>query len=106
MSATISLDKYSDLLSLQERINFTLKGLYESNKSIGRDKLGELLIDEVEKLVDTLNSEGYSFGRSSYGADINFENSEQSYSDGKEMGGGVTLNFTGFTCQVIWNSRD
>ena len=57
-------------------------------------------------MVEKINSEGYNFGCSSYGGDINYENSEQSYSDGKEMGTGVTLNFVGFSVQVTWQGTD
>jgi len=102
----VHLDKYSKLLLLQEAINLELKNLYEANKELGRDHLSALLVNEVEYLVDRLNSEGWKFGRCNYGGDINFENSEQSYSDGEEMGVGVILNFLGFSCQVTWEGKD
>ncbi len=106
MKDVIPLDKYSDLLLLQERINLVLKEAYEANKNHGREYLSTLLINEVEKLVDRLNSEGWNFGCCNYGGDVNFENSEQSYSDGNEMGEGVILDFSGFSCKVTWEGSD
>jgi hypothetical protein len=106
MEDTISSEKYSELLQLQEAINDDLKDLYETNKERGREHLSQLLINEIESLVDRLNSKGWNFGRCNYGGDINFENSEQSYSDGEEMGTGVILNFVGFSCQVTWEGKD
>ena len=106
MNDLVSLVRYSELLILQERVNQALKCVYETNRGSGREHLGELLVNEVERIVNKLNAEGWRFGRCSYGGDVNFENSEQIYSDGKEMGDGVILSFCGFSCQVSWAGKD
>jgi hypothetical protein len=97
---------YSEMLVLQKIINAELKFLYEKNKSAGREYLSEVLVSEVENIVDRLNENGGSFGRNDYRGDINFENSEQIYSNGKEMGVGVILHFRGFSVQVYWEGAD
>ncbi len=106
MKDVIPLEKYSQLLALQEKVNLELKELYEENEHLGREYLSSLLVNEIKKLVNRLNSNGWSFGRCSYGGDVNFENSEQTYSDGQEMGQGTILNFRGFSCQVSWEGAD
>jgi len=106
MKDIVSSERYSGLLQLQEAINSELKNLYEANKEHSRDHLSKLLVSEIESLVDRLNSKGWQFSRCNYGGDINFENSEQSFSDGEEMGTGVVLSFIGFSCQVAWEGKD
>lgn len=39
-------------------------------------------------------------------ATLTIENSEQTYSDGDEMGNGVILHFHGFSVQVSWEGFD
>ena len=56
----------------------------------------------VEELVERLNNSGYSFCRDDYAGDIDYERSEQTWSDGDEMGEGVVLTFKGVACKVEW----
>jgi hypothetical protein len=57
MDDVISLNKYSKLLILQEKINLALKEIYVANKELGRDHLSTLLVNEIAKLVERLNAE-------------------------------------------------
>ena len=106
MEDKVSLERYSEMLILQEKINKELQGLFEDNKHKGREYLSSLLVNSVDAIVKRINSEGGSFGPCSYGGDIDFENSEQSWSDGKTQGEGVILDFVGFSCQVTWKGSD
>lgn len=106
MKDIVSLDKYSKMLLLQNEINAELQALFEANKLRGREHLASLLVNSIEVLVDRLNADGENFGRCSYGGDVDFENSEQTWSDGNTMGEGVILNFIGFSCQVTWEGTD
>ena len=47
--------------------------------------MASILVNKVEEMIDTLNAEGYDFGRCDYSGDINYENSEQTFSDGSSM---------------------
>jgi len=93
---------YSDILHLQKIVNSELKYLYEKHKSRGRELLATILLTEIEEIIERLNENGYSFGRLDYSGDINFENSEQTYRNGKEMGSGIILHFHGFSVQAYW----
>jgi hypothetical protein len=106
MEDIVTEEKYSQILALQENINAELREIYESNKHLGREHLSKMLVNEVEKLIDRLNAEGSNFGCADYSGDINYENSEQTYSDGKEMGTGVVLHFRGFSVQAVWEGTD
>ncbi|WLQ14382.1 hypothetical protein O5O45_00340 [Hahella aquimaris] len=106
MEDKVELGDYSKILALQEYINSRLRDTYESNKDKGRENLSKFLVDFVEALVDELNANGHSFGRCDYSGDVNFENSEQQYSDGEEMGCGVLLHFHGFAVKASWEGRD
>ena len=97
-----SEDRYLELLKLQNRLNKELQKSFESSKDKGRDYLSRLLIDKVENLIDTLNHDGYSFGRIDYGGSVDYETSEQWYCDGPEMGTGIVLHFLGYSVQVSW----
>jgi len=48
----------------------------------------------------------FATGRVDYGGDINYENGEQTYSDGPEMGQGIVLQFRGFSVQASWEGAD
>jgi hypothetical protein len=106
MKDIVPLEKYLKVLTLQNEINAELKLLFEQNMHKGREHLSGLLADSIDALVNRLNSEGESFGPCSYGGDMDFENSEQAWSDGKTKGKGVMLNFVGFSCQVTWEGSD
>lgn len=106
MEDIVTEEQYSQILALQEKVNAVLREVFESNKHLGREHLAKLLVDEVENIVDKLNGEGNDFGRVDYGGDINYENSEQTYSDGKEMGTGVVLQFRGFSVRAVWEGAD
>jgi len=94
------------MLKLQEQLNRELTEAFESSKHLGREKLASSLVVLVEEIVDRLNSEGWKFGLVDYGGDVTFEYSEQTFSDGAEMGYGTILKFYGFSCQVCWSGRD
>lgn len=98
--------RYSSILTLQERLNRELRENFERHKDKGREFLSANIITLVEGVVERLNSSGYDFGRCDYGGDINYEYSEQSYSDGAEMGTGVILAFQGYSVQVLWEGAD
>jgi|SRR5690554_5220067 len=106
MGDKVEIGNYSKILALQESLNSRLRDAYESNKDRGREYLSKFLVDYVESLVDELNAEGYNFGRCEYGGDVDFENSEQLYSDGGKMGIGVLLHFHGFAVMASWEGRD
>lgn len=55
----------------------------------------------MNALVDGLNNRGYSFGPCDYSVDINYENSEQTFSNGAEMGEGIILHCHGYSVQVF-----
>jgi hypothetical protein len=106
MEDVVSEEKYSEMLALQESVNAELRELFEANKHLGREHLSKLLVKEVANIVNNLNAKGHHFGCADYGGDINYENSEQTYSDGPEMGQGVVLQFRGFSVQVSWEGAD
>jgi hypothetical protein len=56
--------------------------------------------------IDEINSTGYSYWNSHYGGDINFENSEHIYYDGKQLGHGFMISFRGFSVQITWEGKD
>lgn len=106
MEEKVEIGYYSKMLALQELLNSRLRDAYESNKDKGCEYLASFLVDYVETLVDKLNAEGDTFGRCEYSGDVNFENSEQWYSNGGEMGAGVLLHFHGFAVMASWEGRD
>ena len=93
------------LKHLEENINVELRRLFETHKLRGPEYLARSLVNWVEELVERLNKSGYSFGRDDYGGDIDYERSEQTWSDGEEMGEGVILTFKGFACKVEWREE-
>ena len=106
MKDIVTEDKYLEILSLQDRLNTELRSFFQKNKDKGREKLATILVVKVDKIIDELNKEGYNFGSCDYGGDINYENSEQSFCDGKEMGTGICLHFHGFSVQAFWEGSD
>ena len=104
MPTSISTETYGELLALQETLNAKLKTAFEENSHRTREELATVLVQTVETMVDELNSDGYCFGPASYGGSTEFEQSEQDFSDGDEMGTGVILSFAGFSVQVTWAS--
>ncbi|WP_281214383.1 hypothetical protein [Shewanella insulae] len=101
-----SNEHYSEMLKIQEELNHKLRRDFEREKVHGREHLARFLTERVGALVDELNSSGYSFGPCDYSGDINFENSEQTFSDGAEMGEGIILHFHGYSVQVSWEGSD
>lgn len=106
MKDKVDSSKYSEMLELQKTLNSKLRESYAQNKGEGREYLSSFQVKLVGDMVDELNENGYKFGRCDYSGDINFENSEQTYSDGDEMGNGVILHFHGFSVQVSWEGFD
>ncbi len=96
-------ERYSAALDLQKELNSYLQSQFENNKSKDREHLASHIISLVESIVDKLNDVGYKLGRSDYGGDINYEQSEQWYSNGPKIGGGLNIHFLGFTAQVEWD---
>ena len=94
------------MLELQRRINLELQEIFDQNKAKNRNELASLLVNSVETIIDQLNKEEYTFVRCDYSGDKYFENSEQTYSEGKEMGKGVIIHFYGFSAQVYWEGSD
>ena len=90
-------DRSSLIYSLQKEINQELHSFFEASKSKGREFLARALIEKIESIIDNLNRQGYSFGRIEYSGDIDYENSEQWYSNGSAMGTGIILHFHGFS---------
>ncbi|WP_041522221.1 hypothetical protein [Gilvimarinus agarilyticus] len=97
-------EKYSSILKLQAELNSELRAFFESNKNRGREFLSSALIEKVESMVEALNSKSFQFRRCDYGGDINYEDSEQYYSSGQEMGAGIVLHFHGFAVQASWSN--
>jgi hypothetical protein len=97
-----SNEHYFEMLKIQEELNHKLRSDFENEKAHGREHLVRFLTERVNALVDELNTSGYSFGPCDYSADINFENSEQTFSNGAEMGEGIILHFHGYSVQVSW----
>ena len=101
----LSNDKYKELLELQERINEKLQKSFIQNMDKSSDFLSAYLIRLVENITEELNRESdYNFGRCDYSGDVNYQNSEQTYSCGEKMGKEVILHFHGFSVQVSWES--
>ena len=96
--------RYSAMLELQKALNQDLQEYFESNKTKGREYLEKNLVSKVESIVDELNEHGYKLGRCEYSGDINYENSEQWFSNGGEMGTGLMIHFIGFSAQVSWEN--
>jgi len=72
----------------------------------GRNKLSKILINKIDSLIDQLDKEGIHFIQCEYSGDINYESSEQTFSNGKKMGDGVCLHFHGFSVQTYWIGND
>ena len=94
--------RYSAMLDLQREINRNLREHFEDCKSKDPITIARSLVSRVEFIVDELNKCGYRLARSEYGGDIDYENSEQWYCNGPEMGTGLHIHFLGFTAQVYW----
>ena len=94
--------RYASILLLQEELNSELRNFFESNMDKGREFLSSVLVDKIESIVEDLNTKGFNFGRCDYAGDINYEDSEQIYSNGQTMGTGTILHFHGFSVQVSW----
>ncbi len=62
MGELVSNEKYSEMLELQESVNAQLRKLFEDNRHLGRDRLSELLVNAIERIVDNLNGNGHKFG--------------------------------------------
>ncbi|MCJ8170922.1 hypothetical protein [Atopomonas sediminilitoris] len=92
---------YAELLDLQETLNAQLKDAYKREQVKGEAHLADFLINFIEQLIGDLNSQGWSFGRCEYSGDVNFKNSEQWWSDGKDPGEGNIIHFIGFSAQVM-----
>lgn len=93
------------MLGLQESVNAELLELFEINKHLGRDVVSDLLVNAFERLVINLNHSGQSFGCADDSPDINYEDSEQTFSDGQNIGHGVVLLFPGVSVKAIWNGE-
>lgn len=106
MRDIVSNERYSEMLEIQEELNHKLRRDFECEKVHGRAHLARFIAERVGALVDELNSSGYSFGPCDYSGDINFENSEQTFCNGAEMGEGIILHFHGYSVQVSWEGRD
>ena len=96
--------RYTAMLELQTELNAHLKKHFEASRAQGRKYLASTVITEVESMIDELNKHNYNLGRYDYGGDINYEQSEQRYSNGKEMGDGLIIRFLGFSAQVSWQN--
>lgn len=106
MKDIVSEEKYSLILTLQEEINTKLRLGFEANKDKGREHLSSYLISLIENIMEELNAAGHSFSLINYEGDLHYENSEQDFSDGKEMGKGITIHFHGFSAQLVWVGSD
>ncbi len=106
MKDIVTCETYLKILYLQERINSELQTLFILHQNDSRDTLASILVNGIETIVDEINKNGYKFGRCDYDGDINFENSEQTFSDGQAMGTGIILHFHGFSVQASWEGTD
>jgi len=97
-------ERYTKLLKLQKVLNQELQDLFETSKSQGREFLSKVLIEKIESIIERLNLENYGFGRFEYSGDVNYENSEQWFSNGAEMGTGIILHFHGYSVQITWEA--
>ncbi len=88
---------------LEVYLNEKLRSSFESNKNSDRAKLATFLVEKIENLVDDLNQYSYNLGRIDYAGDINYEKSEQTFSNKLDGQGRLLLEFKGFTCNVIWD---
>ena len=94
----------SAMNELETELNQCLSNHFENSKEKGHEYLAKTLIEKVESIVDDLNAHGYGLGRSDYGGDVNYENSEQWFCNGPEMGTGLTIHFLGFEAKVWWEN--
>ena len=92
------------IVQLQSSINDELKFYFEKAQSEDRNFIATYLIEKVEALVEELNEKTYDLGRIDYGGDIDYENSEQTYSNKLDGPDRITLEFIGFFCTVSWES--
>ena len=88
--------------SLQVELNRTLKAHYEEIRFQDRDFIADSLVAKVEELIDELNAASYGFSRIEYSGDVDFENSEQWFTNGRDMGTGIVVHFHGFSARVTW----
>jgi len=94
--------RYSAMLELQYELNKDLKHHFEASRAQGRKYLAAIVISKVEKIIDNLNKHNYNLACCDYGGDVNYEDSEQWYSNGNDIGEGLIIHFHGFTAQVSW----
>lgn len=106
MKNIASNDDYSEMLRIQEELNYKLRCNFENEKVHGRAHLARFLTERVNLLVDELNNSGHTFGPCDYSGDKNFENSEQTFSNGAAIGEGIILHFHGYSVQVFWEGSD
>lgn len=92
------------LIQLQEALNLELSNVRTSTASWPKDSIARHLISQVEELVDRLESFGYVLGRIDYGGDVEPENSEQTYSSCLSPSARLIVHFSGFRCEVEWES--
>ncbi len=93
------------MLKLEKEINCSLQECFNNSKDNGREYLSKKVISKVESIIDNLNNHQYNLGCCSYGGDIDYENSEQWYSNGDKMGFGLIIQFMGFTAKVSWGNE-
>lgn len=96
--------RYVAMLELQSELDLELKKHFEEFKDRGRETLARALIEKVESIVEELNARNYRLGRIEYSGDRNYEDSEQWFGNGADMGAGLVLHFHGFSVQVSWVS--
>ncbi|WDD99287.1 hypothetical protein [Thalassomonas actiniarum] len=106
MKDIVNNECYSEMLKIQELLNAKLRNDFEIEKVKGREHLARFLTSRVGQLIDELNATGYSFAPCDYSGDINFENSEQSFSNGADMGEGIIIHFHGYSVQATWEGSD
>ena len=68
-----------------------IQALTIKNKEKGREHLARFLAHYITELVDGLNNNGHSLFLCDYSGDKDFENSEQTFSGGKQMGNGLEI---------------
>ena len=90
---------YKHLLEIQRFLNLELYNLFIEKGSSDRRSLANALIEKVESLIDEINNYGYNLHRADYSGDINYENSEQTYSNKS-----LTIQFRGYSAQVSWDA--
>jgi hypothetical protein len=90
------------ICKLRGAINRELRSHYDQSKAKGREHLAMALLEKVNGIIQTLNDNHYDLGCIDYSGDRNYENSEQLYCNGDEMGTGLILHFRAYACDVSW----